>query len=219
MIYYNCYCYYLLETKKLSKNEILRLAIKYIRLLSNVLEWQKQQENVAQTVKQPQPPIIRRLPSRHNQISTTETNDNREHFTIMDPRDLLIDRHNPSHVWATYRMADNCYPSFSFSIIRYLLSQSIYTLSRRMSDNLCKPNPSTHSIQPLSLRVFSIHSPKTFFGRYKRKIALSTQQVMHCYLNGKFVHGVTAEPDSAELYSNKNTSIAHLYGYADGRTM
>nr|CAG4642019.1 EOG090X0D01 [Eurycercus lamellatus] len=31
--------------KKLSKNEILRLAIKYIRLLSNVLEWQKQQES------------------------------------------------------------------------------------------------------------------------------------------------------------------------------
>ena len=30
--------------KKLSKNEILRLAIKYIRLLSNVLEYQKMQE-------------------------------------------------------------------------------------------------------------------------------------------------------------------------------
>ncbi|CAG0906088.1 unnamed protein product [Darwinula stevensoni] len=30
--------------KKLSKNEILRLAIKYIRLLSRVLEWQKAQE-------------------------------------------------------------------------------------------------------------------------------------------------------------------------------
>nr|CAG4644281.1 EOG090X0D01 [Lepidurus arcticus] len=31
--------------KKLSKNEILRMAIKYIRLLSNVLEWQKQQDS------------------------------------------------------------------------------------------------------------------------------------------------------------------------------
>ncbi|XP_046436853.1 twist-related protein-like [Daphnia pulex] len=88
------------ETKKLSKNEILRLAIKYIRLLSNVLEWQKQQENVMQTVKQQQPPVIRRLASRHNQISTSsETNDNPEHFTI-DPRDLtiLMDRHNSSHM-------------------------------------------------------------------------------------------------------------------------
>uniref|UniRef100_A0A834VFA1 T-cell acute lymphocytic leukemia protein 1 n=1 Tax=Sarcoptes scabiei TaxID=52283 RepID=A0A834VFA1_SARSC len=32
--------------KKLSKNEILRLAIKYIRLLSNVIEYQKQQEQI-----------------------------------------------------------------------------------------------------------------------------------------------------------------------------
>ncbi|XP_058813789.1 uncharacterized protein LOC131677773 [Topomyia yanbarensis] len=32
--------------KKLSKNEILRMAIRYIRLLSNVLEWQKKQESV-----------------------------------------------------------------------------------------------------------------------------------------------------------------------------
>ncbi|KAF7993812.1 hypothetical protein HCN44_011081 [Aphidius gifuensis] len=30
--------------KKLSKNEILRMAIRYIRLLTNVLEWQKAQE-------------------------------------------------------------------------------------------------------------------------------------------------------------------------------
>lgn len=30
--------------KKLSKNEILRMAIKYIKLLTNVLEWQNQQE-------------------------------------------------------------------------------------------------------------------------------------------------------------------------------
>ncbi|GLG97424.1 Protein twist [Gryllus bimaculatus] len=33
--------------KKLSKNEILRMAIRYIRLLSNVLEWQKQHGAVA----------------------------------------------------------------------------------------------------------------------------------------------------------------------------
>ncbi|KAH0539597.1 uncharacterized protein LOC123260186 [Cotesia glomerata] len=33
--------------KKLSKNEILRMAIRYIRLLTNVLEWQKAQERNA----------------------------------------------------------------------------------------------------------------------------------------------------------------------------
>lgn len=32
--------------KKLSKNEILRMAIKYIKLLTGVLEWQKQQEEL-----------------------------------------------------------------------------------------------------------------------------------------------------------------------------
>lgn len=35
--------------KKLSKNEILRLAIKYIRLLSNVLEYQKEEERKVAT--------------------------------------------------------------------------------------------------------------------------------------------------------------------------
>lgn len=35
--------------KKLSKNEILRMAIKYIRLLTNILEWQKKQEQLSQT--------------------------------------------------------------------------------------------------------------------------------------------------------------------------
>ncbi|XP_037935986.1 uncharacterized protein LOC119669982 [Teleopsis dalmanni] len=34
--------------KKLSKNEILRSAIKYIKLLTNVLEWQKQQDELQQ---------------------------------------------------------------------------------------------------------------------------------------------------------------------------
>lgn len=36
--------------KKLSKNEILRAAIKYIRLLSRVLEWQKQQEENCENI-------------------------------------------------------------------------------------------------------------------------------------------------------------------------
>lgn len=36
--------------KKLSKNEILRAAIKYIRLLTNVLEWQKLQEENSENI-------------------------------------------------------------------------------------------------------------------------------------------------------------------------
>lgn len=36
--------------KKLSKNEILRAAIKYIRLVTNVLEWQKQQEENSENI-------------------------------------------------------------------------------------------------------------------------------------------------------------------------
>lgn len=36
--------------KKLSKNEILRAAIRYIRLLTNVLEWQKQQEENSENI-------------------------------------------------------------------------------------------------------------------------------------------------------------------------
>ncbi|XP_049787908.1 class A basic helix-loop-helix protein 15 [Schistocerca cancellata] len=39
--------------KKLSKNEILRMAIRYIRLLTNVLDWQKQQQ-LQQQQQQPQ---------------------------------------------------------------------------------------------------------------------------------------------------------------------
>ena len=88
--------------KKLSKNEILRLAIKYIRLLSNVLEWQKQQENLVgqQTVKQQQSALVihRRLARQHNhQQPSSETNNNPDNFSI-DPCDLtvLIDRHNSS---------------------------------------------------------------------------------------------------------------------------
>lgn len=36
--------------KKLSKNEILRASIRYIRLLTNVLEWQKQQEENSENI-------------------------------------------------------------------------------------------------------------------------------------------------------------------------
>nr|CAG4637329.1 EOG090X0D01 [Ceriodaphnia reticulata]SVE73180.1 EOG090X0D01 [Ceriodaphnia reticulata] len=85
--------------KKLSKNEILRLAIKYIRLLSNVLEWQKQQENSVgqQAVKQQSAAaVIHRRLARHNhQPLSNESNTNPDSF---DPCDLtvLLDRHNSS---------------------------------------------------------------------------------------------------------------------------
>lgn len=90
--------------KKLSKNEILRLAIKYIRLLSNVSEWQKQQENVLsqQMAKHqsPQPSVVihRRL-ARHHQLNhqSLETSNNVDNFSV-DTCDLtvLIDRRNSS---------------------------------------------------------------------------------------------------------------------------
>lgn len=87
--------------KKLSKNEILRLAIKYIRLLSNVLDWQKKQENLLQTVKQQQPGVVihRRLATRHHQPADNETNNNPDPF-IIDPRDLtvIVNRHKSSHM-------------------------------------------------------------------------------------------------------------------------
>nr|SVE76008.1 EOG090X0D01 [Daphnia hispanica] len=87
--------------KKLSKNEILRLAIKYIRLLSNVLDWQKQQENLIQTVKQQQPGVVihRRLANRNHQPPTTESNNNPDSFVI-DPRDLtvLVNRRKSSNM-------------------------------------------------------------------------------------------------------------------------
>nr|CAG4646551.1 EOG090X0D01 [Macrothrix elegans] len=91
--------------KKLSKNEILRLAIKYIRLLSNVLEWQKQQENLSlqqtpnkhnqQQISHQSTLVIHRRVGRHSNNSS-ESN-NTERFNI-DPCDLtsLMDRHNPS---------------------------------------------------------------------------------------------------------------------------
>nr|XP_027198343.1 protein kinase 4-like [Dermatophagoides pteronyssinus] len=50
--------------KKLSKNEILRLAIKYIRLLSNVLDYQKQQQEEEE----------------EEEDSTTIENNHEEHF-------------------------------------------------------------------------------------------------------------------------------------------
>lgn len=82
--------------KKLSKNEILRLAIKYIRLLSNVLEWQKQQENSLPpaTVKtQTVGPVnIHRRLARQHATSGAENSDS------IDPCDVtvLTDRRHSS---------------------------------------------------------------------------------------------------------------------------
>uniref|UniRef100_A0A182JPD3 BHLH domain-containing protein n=1 Tax=Anopheles christyi TaxID=43041 RepID=A0A182JPD3_9DIPT len=72
--------------KKLSKNEILRMAIRYIRLLTNVLEWQKKQEaNDLRT------PLKQRSSQQHQQLlSISQTSahaiqqqhsNNENHFT------------------------------------------------------------------------------------------------------------------------------------------
>lgn len=84
--------------KKLSKNEILRLAIKYIRLLSNVLEWQKQQEHLIGHKHQTQQPITNRRPTRHRQSLNVESNSNNTENFPTDPCDLtvLINHHNSS---------------------------------------------------------------------------------------------------------------------------
>lgn len=86
--------------KKLSKNEILRLAIKYIRLLSNVLEWQKQQENSPNNLpSKAQVPgaVIHRRLARHPPPSGVERNTSSDGISI-DPCDMstLIDRRHSS---------------------------------------------------------------------------------------------------------------------------
>lgn len=65
--------------KKLSKNEILRMAIKYIRLLTNILDWQKTQEaernnNIMNSVKKER---IDASSSVNRQIHLNEINSQR----------------------------------------------------------------------------------------------------------------------------------------------
>lgn len=88
--------------KKLSKNEILRLAIKYIRLLSNVSEWQKQQENlIGQQMTKHQSPqpsthvVIHRRLARH-QPSLMETGVDNNFPADTCDLTVLIDRRNSS---------------------------------------------------------------------------------------------------------------------------
>ncbi|XP_066996328.2 uncharacterized protein HLH3B [Anabrus simplex] len=56
--------------KKLSKNEILRMAIRYIRLLTNVLEWQKKHQQVANNNNNNN--------NNHNNNNTTSNNNNND---------------------------------------------------------------------------------------------------------------------------------------------
>uniref|UniRef100_A0A182N4Q1 BHLH domain-containing protein n=1 Tax=Anopheles dirus TaxID=7168 RepID=A0A182N4Q1_9DIPT len=70
--------------KKLSKNEILRMAIRYIRLLSNVLEWQKKQESndrapLKQRSSQQHLQLIQNVPNQHALLQQHSNNEN--HFT------------------------------------------------------------------------------------------------------------------------------------------
>nr|CAG4650461.1 EOG090X0D01 [Sida crystallina] len=81
--------------KKLSKNEILRLAIKYIKLLSNVLEWQKQQENLPNSSSALS---IRRVSFTAHHAHDGQHNHNQQH--LIDNCDLahFLDRHHQSQI-------------------------------------------------------------------------------------------------------------------------
>ena len=73
--------------KKLSKNEILRLAIKYIQLLTNVLDWQKQQDNLHETS------LLTRNSYTNIDMQTGQDN-HRSNYDLSS----LMDRHNPSQM-------------------------------------------------------------------------------------------------------------------------
>lgn len=61
--------------KKLSKNEILRMAIKYIRLLTNILDWQKKQEQ--QQMQERNNNVIKSIDFEHTEKSSNkESNKN-----------------------------------------------------------------------------------------------------------------------------------------------
>ena len=78
--------------KKLSKNEILRLAIKYIKLLSNVLDWQKQQENAP--IRESAFTI--RRPSFANHVQDTQHN--QSNYVDNCGSAHFVERHNPSQI-------------------------------------------------------------------------------------------------------------------------
>uniref|UniRef100_A0A182MEJ7 BHLH domain-containing protein n=1 Tax=Anopheles culicifacies TaxID=139723 RepID=A0A182MEJ7_9DIPT len=72
--------------KKLSKNEILRMAIRYIRLLTNVLEWQKKQEAndrtpLKQRSSQQQLQQLVQSSQTSNHMAQQQHSNNENHFT------------------------------------------------------------------------------------------------------------------------------------------
>lgn len=84
--------------KKLSKNEILRMAIKYIRLLTNILEWQKKQEhqnhisiernnNTIEKGEQTEKPVAKESTNNHqknsNAMHKSNTNDGNAQRLLM----------------------------------------------------------------------------------------------------------------------------------------
>ncbi|KZC11191.1 PREDICTED: uncharacterized protein LOC107189279 [Dufourea novaeangliae] len=75
--------------KKLSKNEILRLAIRYIRLLSNVLDWQKAQDRNEMAQHEVR---IKCEPSFNSQNSTIYTNKPSMNFLKQEKH--ITDNHN-----------------------------------------------------------------------------------------------------------------------------
>ena len=106
---------------------------------------------------------------------------------------------------------------FPLNYLLSVVSVYIYTLSRRMSIYLCKPNSSTQSIKALFVYLKLIQSNDSQTqGKWP-----ATQQAIerpeHWRSNGNFLHDVSVEPSSAELLDNASKSIGYLCEYAYGR--
>ncbi|XP_076165318.1 helix loop helix protein 3B isoform X2 [Ptiloglossa arizonensis] len=113
--------------KKLSKNEILRLAIRYIRLLSNVLEWQKAQDRNDVTQHEVR---IKCEPAFNAQNSTAYPT--KPVMTFLKQEKQVNDNHNP------YRT--------SFSTQKQLQHSVSHVACDKNGNNLLMIAPAGHNV-------------------------------------------------------------------------